>query len=663
MAAHPHMEAHPKSPARSLRSCCLAVILLQLAAPLSAEPPQAPEREPFLVAYRAAEAGLSAPEADDTELRRHPLYAWLQALRLRQALANGGEAAEADALAFLDQQGEAPVTLDLRKALLSRMAERQDWTAFLARWRDSISDPALRCRALDAWLATGPDHELTSLLAERWVKEAELPAECAGALAWLKTQPVYNPALIERRLRSRLREGDIARARALLAELPAGRRPPLAAWLQLLEAPAEGFTALAAGQVSPADDEALIESFGRYARRDSARARSLLPDLLGALKPAPATAQGLIVAVALSLSWSRDPAALALFKQAGDSGAAIDERAHEWRLRSAIWAGDWAQVLAWTAQLPPALAAQPRWRYWKARSLESLRRPTEAGALYAALAREFDTYGLLAAWRLGQAWTPPSRKVAVVDGEARAALEALPSFVRARAAWQLQLRSIASLEWRASYEALDARYRPALVPIASEWGWYDQAVVTATRQSLYDDVPALFPRPYRDQVEAAASLSGAPSAWIYGVMRKESVFKADAVSSADAIGLLQLLPATAKLVAKRFQQPAPSRDQLFDPTINLPLGALHLRELVDQYQGRWIQALAAYNAGPRAADRWRPADAARDADVWIENVPYNETRSYIQRILLHVAAYRWLETGKPVRANNWLPPIPAVTAP
>ena len=141
-------------------------------------------------------------------------------------------------------------------------------------------------------------------------------------------------------------------------------------------------------------------------------------------------------------------------------------------------------------------------------------------------------------------------------------------------------------------------------------------------------------------------------------MRKESVFKADAVSSADAIGLLQLLPSTAKLVAKRFQRPVPSREQLFDPAINVPLGALHLKELADKYEGRWILALGAYNAGSRAAERWRPVDGPRAADVWIENIPYNETRGYIQRILLHVAAYRWLATGKPVRANNWLPPIP-----
>lgn len=659
------MSAHPKCLTRPLRSRPVFVLLLSLlplAAAHSAEAPDAASRDAFLAAYTAANAGLPMPAADDAALLAHPLYPWLRALRLRQALASGGAPAEARAQAFISDYGDAPVTLELRKAVLKQLAERQDWPGFVTLWRESITDEPLRCANLDARRATAASAELAALLAERWAKEAELPAECAAALAWLKAQPVYGAALIEKRIRNRLREGDGARARALLPALPEARRPPLAAWLSLLESPAERFAELAAGAATAVDDEALGEAFLRYARRDAATAQQRLPGLLTHLKPAPKTAQSMIVAVALSQAWSRDASALGLFRQAGDRGAGIDDRAHEWRLRAALWAGDWLQVLDWSTQLPATLAAQPRWRYWKARALEALGKPDQATPLYAALTREFDTYGLFAAWRLGQAWTPPSRKVAVVSPEARAALEALPAFARAREAWALQLKSIASLEWRASYEALDPRYRPALVAIAGDWGWYDQAVVTASRQGLYDDVPALFPRPYRDQVEAAALLSGAPSTWIYGVMRKESVFKPDAVSSADAIGLLQLLPSTAKLVAKRFQRPAPSREQLFDPAINVPLGALHLRELADQYQGRWIMALAAYNAGSRAADRWRPADGPRDADIWIENIPFNETRGYIQRILLHVAAYRWLESGQPVRADAWLPQIPVAPA-
>lgn len=655
------MSAHPKVPAP--RPLYVGLIALLLGGPLLAAPaPDQASRRDFIAAYSAANAGLAAPVADSPALLAHPLYPWLRGLRLRQSLASGGAPVEQQARAFLAEQGEAPAGAELRRALLGRLAERGDWAGFQSLWSEAVADERLRCRAAEAAIATGGGTDATRRLAERWVREAELPAECANAFAWFRRQPAFDAALVEQRLRQRLRDGDPGRARALLTELPEQRRAPLQAWLQLLEKPAEGFAGLAAGNPSAVDDEGLRESFARYARRDTATAQTLLPALLTQRKPAAATAQGLILSVALPLSWNRDPAALRLFKQAGDSGEALDERAHEWRLRAAVWAGDWSQALDWLAQLPPALAAQPRWRYWKARTLEATGRPTDAGPLYAALRREFDTYGLFAAWRLGEAWTPPSRKVAEVTPEARAALDALPAFVRAEEAWALQYKGIASLEWRASYDALDPRFRPAMVAMANDWGWHDQAIVTATRQSLFDDVPALFPRPWRDPVGAAVALSGTPEEWVYGVMRKESVFKADAVSSADAIGLLQLLPSTAKLVAKRFQRPVPSREQLFDPAINVPLGALHLKELADKYEGRWIMALGAYNAGSRAAERWRPVDGPREADVWIENIPYNETRGYIQRILLHVAAYRWLATGKPVRANNWLPPIPPAPA-
>lgn len=653
------MSAHPNSLSRRLLTSGLLAGLLLGLVPRgqAAEDPRAAGRSAFVAAYALASADPGAEAGDSAALRAYPLYPWLRAARLKAQLAAGQPQAEAGIAAFLGEQGEAPAGRELRRLWLAKLAERQDWTAFLAAWREDLGDETLRCRALDAWLATGPTTDLAQSLAERWVSEAELPAACGNALAWLRRQPVYNTALVERRARNRLVDGDSARARPLIAELPAARRPPLEAWLALLDNPAAGFAQLAAGGASAIDDQGLREAWQRYARRDTDAATALLPRLLVALKPSMATAEALTLSAALPLAWSRDPAALGLFQSAIQSGQPLDDRALEWRLRAALWSGEWLQVLAWTDALPATLAQQPRWRYWRARALETLGKAEQARPLYRALTGEFDTYGLLAAWRLGQAWTPPSRRVAVVSPEARAALAALPSFARAEEAWALQLRSIASLEWRASFDALDPKLRPAMVAIAGQWGWYDQAVVSATRQGLFDDVPALFPRPYEGEVRRAAALSGTPPIWIHGVMRKESVFKADAVSAADAIGLLQLLPSTAKLVAKRYQRPAPSREQLFDPAVNVPLGALHLRELADQYQGRWILALAAYNAGARAAERWRPTDGARDADVWIENIPYNETRVYVQRILLHAAAYDWLETGKPVRAAAWLPPV------
>jgi soluble lytic murein transglycosylase len=114
-----------------------------------------------------------------------------------------------------------------------------------------------------------------------------------------------------------------------------------------------------------------------------------------------------------------------------------------------------------------------------------------------------------------------------------------------------------------------------------------------------------------------------------------------------------MLPDTARRTARAFSRPRPAPDDLFKPEINVPLGAAHLRELIDRFSGQTVVALAGYNAGPRAAARWLPPQSV-EPDVWIENIPYNETRNYVQRILWHNVVFGWLRTGEPQKADAWL---------
>jgi soluble lytic murein transglycosylase len=136
-------------------------------------------------------------------------------------------------------------------------------------------------------------------------------------------------------------------------------------------------------------------------------------------------------------------------------------------------------------------------------------------------------------------------------------------------------------------------------------------------------------------------------------MRQESLYRRDAVSSAGARGLLQMLPETARRTASKWQRPRPSVDDLFNPVINVQLGAANLRSLVDRFGGQTLVALAGYNAGPNAAARWLPTESI-DPDIWVENIPYNETRTYVQRILWHKVVFSWLESGKPQHVDAWL---------
>jgi soluble lytic murein transglycosylase len=154
-----------------------------------------------------------------------------------------------------------------------------------------------------------------------------------------------------------------------------------------------------------------------------------------------------------------------------------------------------------------------------------------------------------------------------------------------------------------------------------------------------------------------------PQDWILAVMRQESLFRKDAVSRADARGVMQMVPATASAVARRWHLAAPGRDGLFDPAIAVPLGAAYLRELLDRYGEQLAVSLAAYNAGPAAAARWLPS-SQMDAAVWIENIPYNETRAYVQHILEHIVAFASVRGAEAPRLNVLLsdvePPTPSL---
>jgi soluble lytic murein transglycosylase len=145
-------------------------------------------------------------------------------------------------------------------------------------------------------------------------------------------------------------------------------------------------------------------------------------------------------------------------------------------------------------------------------------------------------------------------------------------------------------------------------------------------------------------------------------MRQESLFRKDAVSRADARGLMQMLPATAAAVARRWHLPQLRKDALFDPSVAIPLGAAHLRELLDRHAGQLTLSLAAYNAGSTAAARWLPSHSM-DADVWVENIPYGETRSYVQHIMEHIVAFALLSAAAPPRLDGLMPPVEPTAPP
>ena len=235
-------------------------------------------------------------------------------------------------------------------------------------------------------------------------------------------------------------------------------------------------------------------------------------------------------------------------------------------------------------------------------------------------------------------------------------VEALPPFVRARELLLNGMAARARAEWRFGQDRLSLHVQPQVIHLAASWGWHQHAVATATGQRVFFDYALLYPRPYDEQVARAAEVSGLDPSLIYGVIRQESLYQSDAVSSANARGLMQLLLETARRTARQWNLPAPTATSLFEPAANVMLGATHLKDLVERFGGQLPLALAGYNAGPGAAQRWLPADPM-DPDIWIENIPYNETRNYVQRIHWHTVVFGWLHDGQAQDTSGWLQPV------
>ena len=244
-----------------------------------------------------------------------------------------------------------------------------------------------------------------------------------------------------------------------------------------------------------------------------------------------------------------DPVALKWFREAGRY-ATQRAASRTWRVRAALRAQDWPQVLAGIAAMPEALQNQGAWRYWKARALKTSGKLGPANAILAPLSREHNFYGQLATEELGAVVSNPASTYEPGADEIRA-VKAMPGIQRALALYQLNLRTEANREWLWATRSFDDKQLLAAAEVAQRNNWLDRAINTADKTRELHDFSLRYPAPHRDLMQAYARERDLDEAWVYGLIRQESRFVQQARSSVGASGLMQLMPATAQWIAKR----------------------------------------------------------------------------------------------------------------
>jgi soluble lytic murein transglycosylase len=209
-------------------------------------------------------------------------------------------------------------------------------------------------------------------------------------------------------------------------------------------------------------------------------------------------------------------------------------------------------------------------------------------------------------------------------------------------------------EWDTIVRTLTPQEKKQAAILADRWGWHSRAISAAASLGEFDDLSLRYPLPYQPLFEQSSSAASISPTWAYGIARSESLFMPDVRSRAGAVGLMQLMPATGRQVAREIRLPYSGLQTLTNPASNIRLGTSYLGQMAERYGGNAVLATAAYNAGPHRVDRWLPDSGSIDARVWIENIPFNETRKYVKRVLSAQAIFHWRMTGEIRRLSDEL---------
>jgi soluble lytic murein transglycosylase len=334
---------------------------------------------------------------------------------------------------------------------------------------------------------------------------------------------------------------------------------------------------------------------------------------------------------------NQDARALRWYKAAANT--TLDDRQTAWRVRAALRAQNWAEVLAGVNAMSEQQQHDSAWQYWRARALQALGKPVEAREIFARLSVEFNFYGQLASAELAD--TPVlSADITVYkpDQQALSQMSALPGVQRTLALYHMNMRNEALDEWRWVLRNLNDHELLTAAEIAKRNAMYDRAIGAADRTVNVHDFSLRYLAPYRSELQVHIREQSLDEAWVYGLMRQESRFVTGAKSNVGAAGLMQIMPSTARWVANKLGLKN-YRDALIQQLdTNLRIGTYYMKTVLSQSDNSPVLASAAYNAGPLRALQWR-GDRPLEGAIYAETIPFEETRDYVKKVMSNTVYY------------------------
>jgi soluble lytic murein transglycosylase len=586
------MNYNPK-PAMSLYRIGLAAAVF-LAAAVAPAPTLADRGDAaFLSAREAFRNGERMRLGRQIEaLQGHPLQPWAEYWALRLRLDDGDESGVTD---YLGRYQGAYLAEKLRGDWLRVLGKKGEWESF-RRELPVLMQPDAEVSCYAAQAANTAD-----TVRPYWNSGQDLPQACETLVDQLVAAGGLTVEEVWQRVRRLFEVKRVGAARNAAAYLPASEGFDGRGLESIAQSPARHLDKLPAGFAAKRGGrEVALFAVQRLARndpQDAVKRWSRIEAQFTAEERAYAWGQ-----IAWQAALRHQPEALNWYGKAVGTGLSEEQRA--WQVRAALRVHDWGAVRRAIAAMPPNIAAQPDWTYWQARALAAGGHSDEARALFLRIGGQPNFYGNLADEELGRVIEVPPHAVPPSTEEAAIA-EANQGFQRALALFRVDMRIEGIREWAWALRGMDDRALLAAAEFAKRHEIWDRAINTADRTLAQHNYGLRYIAPFSDQVRPKADQLALDNGWVYGLMRQESRFIMNAKSSVGAKGLMQLMPATAKWVAKKINLSNFHPARVTEMDTNVTLGTNYMKMVLDSLDNHPVLASAAYNAGPGRARKWR----------------------------------------------------------
>jgi soluble lytic murein transglycosylase len=538
---------------------------------------------------------------------------------------------------FLQEHKDYPFVFALRSRWLSQLAIRQDWENYL-HFFDNRNSSLFKCIAFQARLKLGKLDNIERDIEQVWLSGESQPNECNQPFKYFLDHHAEPNKIIWLRIEKAFKARRPALAKYLGKTLDKAGQQSVSLWYEAHQRPEKSLQHLDKASNSDINRKIIVHTIIRLARKNALNARQFWLDMAPKFDFSEQQRNAISQRIALSSAFQGLSIAAELLEDLADE--LKTDQTFLLLARIHLKQQNWTELVIAISEMPKHLHEENEWQYWLARATEALGDPVSSAPIYLALASKATYYGFLAADKLKQPYKIVQESANPLAGldESRL-LSENKHMLRARELFFLNRGTDANREWSKALKNLDSSGIRQAAALASSWEWHARAIKTVAKTSHRRDYNLRFPMPHREKVMSHSAAKQLDPSVIYGVMRRESLFDSNARSPVGALGLMQLMPATARYVAKGLGLKKPKKADILKIENNINFGTQYFRTVLNRFDNNVSLAAAAYNAGPSNVKRWLPSIEIMPADLWVAIVPYKETRDYVQAVLAYATVF------------------------